>query len=273
MFKRPQYIVLTGVALLALVIVGLPKQTAGQVKLALSSVFSPLRILTGGSSKVVEKAGSVVMPRRVLETQVESLRKENGELKRQIAQATQLERENAQLRAALGWQQRLPWTLKPAQIVTRDPANWWRTAQVNIGKRDGVDLNMPVLTPEGHLVGRVDEVGHAASRIVMLGDPNCRVAARVQETGDKGVIAPGSSTVLNSSLIDLTYLPKGSAAKPGHRVYTSGASGFFPPGIYIGQIADMESVGQGLYMEARVKVSADLPRLDVVWVVLSGSKQ
>jgi rod shape-determining protein MreC len=166
----------------------------------------------------------------------------------------------------------LPWTLKAANLVARDPANWWKTAQVNAGSKDGVAPMMAVLTPEGHLVGRVDEVGYAASRIVLLGDPNCRVAARVYETNDKGVIAPGSSTVLDQTLVELTFLPRSSTAKPGHRVYTSGASGFFPVGIYIGQIADVEAVGQGLYVEARVKVSADLARVDVVWIVLSGGK-
>ena len=272
MFKRPQYIVLSGVALLALVIIALPKQTAGQVKLALSSLFLPLFGIAGGTSKVAEKAGSVVLPRKALEAQLATARKENEQLRLELAQSTHLQRENAQMRAALAWQPRLPWTLKAAQLVTRDPANWWKTAQVNAGSRDGVAPMMAVLTPEGHLMGRVDEVGYTASRIVLLGDPNCRVAVRVQETNDKGVIAPGSSTVLDQSLVDLTYLPRNSGVKPGHKVYTSGASGFFPPGIYIGQIADVETVGQGLYMEARVKVSADLARVDVVWIVLSGGK-
>src|SRR5215212_7935170 len=103
MFKRPQYIVLSGVALLALVIIGLPKHTAGQVKLALSSLFLPLFGLAGGTSKVAEKAGAVALPRRALEAQLATIRKENEQLKLELAQSTQLQRENAQLRAALGW--------------------------------------------------------------------------------------------------------------------------------------------------------------------------
>src|SRR5215212_1048373 len=96
MFKRPQYIVLSGVALLALVIIGLPKQTAGQVKLALSSLFLPLFGLAGATSKVSEKAGAIVLPRRVLETQLEAARRENEQLKLQLVQTSQLDRENAQ---------------------------------------------------------------------------------------------------------------------------------------------------------------------------------
>jgi rod shape-determining protein MreC len=92
----------------------------------------------------------------------------------------------------------------------------------------------------------------------------------VAESNDRGVIAPGSSTILDTSLVDLTYLSRHSQAKAGHRVITSGAGGIFPAGIEIGRIAEVESVGQGLYMEARVKLAADLERLDLVWVIVGG---
>jgi hypothetical protein len=76
MFKRPQYIVLSGVALLALIILSMPKQTAGQVKLALSSLFLPLFGLAGTASKAGDKAAAMALPKRALETQVEALRGE-----------------------------------------------------------------------------------------------------------------------------------------------------------------------------------------------------
>ena len=37
--------------------------------------------------------------------------------------------------------------------VLRDPANWWRTIQIDRGSRDGMRVDFPVLTSEG-LVGR-----------------------------------------------------------------------------------------------------------------------
>ncbi len=49
---------------------------------------------------------------------------------------------------------RHPWKLKLANVILRDPANWWRTLQIDLGSRDGVRENLPVLTPDG-LVGRV----------------------------------------------------------------------------------------------------------------------
>jgi rod shape-determining protein MreC len=271
MFKRPHYIVVGGVVLLGVVLVALPKQASAQIKLALSSFFLPLFGAAGVGSKTADKAGDLVMPRRVLEAQVEALKKENQALKFDLMQHEKIVQENDQLRAAVAWQRRQQWTLKLAKVLARDPANWWRSLQIDVGSRDGVAVNMPVLTPDG-LVGRVDEVGYMASRVVLLGDPNCRVAAKVWETKDRGVIAPGSSTVLDPSLVSLTFLPRRSTNKPGALVVTSGEGGIFPERIVIGRIADVESVGQGLYMEARVKLAADLQRVQVVWVMLGGTK-
>jgi rod shape-determining protein MreC len=271
MFKRPHYIVVSGVVLLGVVLVALPKQTSAQIKLALSSLFLRLFGLAGVGSKAADKAAAVIMPRRVLEAQIDVLKKENTALKFDLMQYERVVSENDQLRAAVAWQKRMPWTLKLAHVLTRDPANWWRTLQIDAGSRDGVGMNMPVLTPQG-LVGRVDEVGYTSSRVVLLGDPNCRVAARVMESGDRGVIAPGSSTALDPSVVALTFLPRHSTNKPGYRVVTSGEGGIFPWGILVGQVADVESVGQGLYMEARVKVATDLQRLEIVWVILGGTR-
>ena len=281
MFKRPHYIVVGGVVLLGIVLVALPKQTSAQIKLALSSLFLPLFGMSNAGSKIAEKAGDVALPRRVLEAQLEALKKENTQLKFDLMQHDRVLAENDQLRAQIAWQKRMPWSLKLAKVLTRDPANWWRTLTIDAGSRDGVGLNMPVLTTTG-LVGRVDEVGYTSSRVVLLGDPNCRVAAMVvpeelmrrggNVNGDRGVIAPSSSTVIDPTLVSLTYLPRHSTNKPGSYVLTSGTGGIFPGGILIGRVADLESVGQGLYMEARVKLAADLQRLDMVWVILGGTK-
>jgi rod shape-determining protein MreC len=271
MIKRPHYIVVGGVVLLGVVLVALPKQTSAQIKLAMSSLFLPLFGIVGAGSKAADKAADVIMPRRVLEAQLDALRKENTQLKFDLTQHDRVVAENDQLRAALAWQKRMPWTLKLAKVLTRDPANWWRTMQIDAGSRDGVGLNMPVLTPQG-LVGRVDEVGYTSSRVVLLGDPNCRVAAMVWGSKDRGVVVPGSATALDPSLVSLTFLPRHSSNKPGAFVYTSGEGGIFPDRILIGQIADVESVGQGLYMEARVKLAADLQRLEMVWVILGGTR-
>src|SRR5258706_505406 len=83
----------------------------------------------------------------------------------------ELERENERLRGLLGFQKTSPSKLKAAHIIARDPANWWRNVRIDLGKRDGVRVDLPVRTAEG-LVGRVSEVSETSARVVLLGDPN-----------------------------------------------------------------------------------------------------
>jgi rod shape-determining protein MreC len=267
MFKRSHYIAFTTALLVAIIFLNLPSQTAARLKMALGGLFVPLFGLAGSTGKAVEAGGLRALPKGTLITELEQLRKENEELKLKAIQSQEVWRQNDQLRAALIWQKTAPWRPKLANVIVRDPANWWRTLQIDLGSRSGVVTNLPVVTPEG-LVGRVEQVGLNYARVVLIGDPNCRVAAVVENKDrDEGVIVSSSTSVPDESIVQLTYLPRQSRIEPGQRVVTSGLSGVYPKGIPIGYIIDIRSVGFDLYMEARVKLAPNLRHLEHVWVL------
>lgn len=267
MFRRPHYIALGAVILLTLVVLRLPGRTVAHLKLTVSSVFLPLFGLAGSTQQLADKTGAALVPRKELQNQIERLEKENQEWRLRAAQWEAVAQENARFRQHYGWQKQAPWKLKLARIVGQDPANWWRTIRIDRGLRDGITTNAPVLTAEG-LVGRVSEVGFAYSQVVLVGDPDCRVAVMIEETRDHGVIAPASSSPLDPGLVELGYLPRNSQLRAGQKVVTSGFGEIFPPGILVGQLVDFRSVGYGLYTEARVKVQVRMNTLEEVWVKL-----
>ena len=266
MFRKSSYITLSLVGLLALVVLNLPDKAAGRLKLAIGALFLPLFGLAGTTHSLAEHAGNALLPRQALLQQIQELNRHNQELRFQATQSAEALRENNRLRALLGFQHRTPWTLKPAHVLARDPANWWRTVQIDAGSRDGLRPNLPVLTADG-LVGRVATVSLEHSQVVLVGDPNCRVAALVVETRDSGVIVPSASALLDPALVTLTFLARSTGLKPGQRVVTSGLGGIFPKGIPIGEVVDTRSVEYGLYTEARVKTFVNLNRLEEVWVL------
>lgn len=267
MLKRPHVIGFSVAVVLALVFLNLPAQATARLKLAISSLFLPLFGLAGTVEKVAAATGVRLLPKSVLVAEVEKLRRENDELKIEAQQAREWARENASLREAVAWQKKLPWKTRIAQVITRDPANWWRSIQINLGSKDGIVKDLPVITPFG-LVGRVYEVGGGYSRVVLLGDPLCPVAAVVDNSArDTGMISPGEATVLDESIVEMTYITRHSQAIPGQKVFTSGLGGIFPKGIPIGHITDTNSIGYGLYLEARVKLSANLQELEEVFVL------
>ena len=266
MLRRPHYIALGLIVLLTLVTLNLPGHTTARLKLGIGSLFLPLFGLAGSTQQATGIVEDAVVTKRELLKLNEGLRRENERLLLQSMQAEETVRENARLRQLVGWQLQTSWKLKLARVVLRDPANWWRTVQIDLGSRDGLQVNFPVLTADG-LVGRVSSVTLTRSQVTLVGDPNCKVAARVNnETHDSGVIGP--SGPLETELVELGYLSRNANLKSGQAVLTSGEGGIFPAGITIGKVVDVQSVDSGSRTEARVKLAANLNALQEVWVML-----
>jgi rod shape-determining protein MreC len=265
MLRRPHYIALGLIVLLTLVILNLPGQTTARLKLGIGSLFLPLFGLASSTHHVAGAAGDAVVTRRELLRLNDDLRRQNEQLRLQAMQAGETARENVRLRQLVNWQHQTPWRLKLARVVLRDPANWWRTVQIDLGSRDALRVNLPVLTADG-LVGRISSVSLTRSQVTLLGDLNCKVSARVEnESRDTGVI--GASGPLETELVELGYLSRNASLKPGQSVVTSGEGGIFPPGIPIGKIVDVQSVDYGSRADARVRLAAHLNALEEVWVM------
>jgi len=266
MLKRSHFIALGLVALLTLIMLNLPTRTSARLKSAISGLFLPMFGLAGTTQKASGQAGDAVVPKKVLLKENNALQDEVLQLRVRLTNSIEIERENTRLRQLLGWQQRTSWKLKLANVITRDPANWWRTIEIDLGSRDGLRENLPVLSPDGNLIGRTSSVSLTRSQIVLLGDPNCKASGLVEdEARDMGVIA--ASGPFDGSFITMSYLSSSANVKSGQNVVTSGLGGIFPKGIPIGQIVDSRQVEFGLYTEARVKLAANLSSLEEVWVM------
>lgn len=265
MFKQTHFVALGAVTLAALLLLSLPQRVTARVKLAVGSLFLPLSSLSNTAEQLPADLADSVLPRRELLKEINRLQQENQELKVQALQTSIVGLENEQLRYQLRWQRQAPWRTLLANVTMRDPANWWRTIQIDVGSDNGVTNDMPVMTPEG-LVGRVSTVWRTHSQVVLIGDPNCRVSALVNDPAhDVGVL--NAAGTLDNTLATLTYLSGTAELKPGEQVVTSGLGGIFPKGIPIGQIVDSRQVEFGMYTEARVKLGANLGTLEQVSVL------
>jgi rod shape-determining protein MreC len=266
MLKKSHYIFLVCVVLLVLALLQVPGGAMGKLKLAISGLFLPLFGLSNSTHEWLGEASEGLVPKRELLRQNEQLRHDNQELQLRLAQDAQIWAENARLRGEVGWAQQTRWRVRLARVIVRDPANWWRSLEIDLGSRDGLRANLAVATSDG-LVGRVQSVGERRSQVVLLGDPNLRVSAMVT-TGETGIITAGSSGPQEEGMIDLDLLSGAGGARPGQNVVTWGEGGVFPPGIPIGKVVDIRPKEYGLSTEARVKLSANMGALEEVWVML-----
>lgn len=266
MLRKPHAILLTVAALALIVVLVLPEPSRARVRLAVGSLFLPLFGVAGTGASLARHLPSPT-PRATLQARVDALEQTNRLLRLAVAELQAATRETDRLRQMLGFPGRTSWRLLPARVIGRDPGNWWQSVHLDIGYRQGVTTNLAVLTPEG-LVGKVAEVGPWTCRVLLIGDPNCPVSASLAETGETGIVRGATGGDIQGSLVDLSYLPRSAALKPGQRVVTSGQGGVFPPGIGVGDVVDARPVGVGVYVEARVRLAVNLSALDLVWVKL-----
>jgi rod shape-determining protein MreC len=265
MSMRPYYLAFSAVLLIALVALNLPGPYALRAKLVWGSTFMPLFGLAGSADDLANTAANALLPRSLLSRQLESLREDNQRLQLQLVQLQAAVIENQRLRQAVGFKPQAPWRLRLGRVIGHDPANWWRSALIDLGARDGILTNQPVLTGSG-LVGRITEVAYTRSRVLLVGDPNCQLAAIIEQTRNKGIISPDEGS-FDRQVVNLTYVPTTAVLEPGAMVVTSGDGGVFPKGIPIGRVIDVQTNEYGLYLEARVRLSANLNRLEEVWVL------
>lgn len=199
------------------------------------------------------------------------LRAENQRLREELLQARQdattaalAEHQNLELQGLLGFGSRQPVRLVPARLVDRNFATLPTTAVLDVGRDEGVDVNLPVVNDHG-LIGKTVAVGRGLTRVMLYSHPDFSASALLVG-GDHleyGIVRPGAGGVLQ------LFLPLRSASAPGDRIVTSGYGGTFPRGIPIGQVAAVEEDARlGLQRIDRVEPAVDLGRPTVVFVML-----
>jgi rod shape-determining protein MreC len=145
-----------------------------------------------------------------------------------LAEADALKRENQRLKAAIGLHEDEERPVAVARLIGSTSSSARRFAFLSAGRADGVEPEMPVVSPMG-LLGRVLEVGADSSRVLLLTDPESMVPVR-RAKDDVVAFAEGRADgTLRLRLINLGINP----IRKGDVFVTSGAGGLFRPNIAV----------------------------------------
>jgi rod shape-determining protein MreC len=196
-----------------------------------------------------------------LESEVNGLSVENVRL-------TEVERENARLRQLLNFTRSNPWyDYKSASVVGHkigeDSSNLLFSIFIDVGARDGVAVDMPVITDRG-LVGRVLSVGPNVAEVLLLIDPSSAVNARVQNSRVTGMVRGN----IDGGLV-MERIRQGEQVSPGDLVLTSGLGANFPDKLVIGQITEVFQRDSDMFQSARLRPTVDFGKLEEVLVIVT----
>jgi rod shape-determining protein MreC len=197
----------------------------------------------------------------------EALRARLAETEARLREAEAARDENDRLRGLLGLKDEKEFETVAARVVARDPSQWFDSVIINRGASSGIEVNMPVVTPEG-VVGRVAAVSPVSAQVMLLTDERAAAGAAVGQL--EGSHALGSVRGFGANgLLDMRYV-SGLEQLPavGTPVLTTGQDGIYPRGLKLGEVAEAKGGTATTSHEIKVRPSARLNSLSEVAVLL-----
>lgn len=197
----------------------------------------PVRIISfniKNKNTNIENYGSL----EEVKQKIKTLQKENDKLKADAEVKNMLLEDNKKLSELLNLKNKYKeFDVIPAEIKYRSDNNFSNYVIINIGKSDGIEEDM-VLVSESGLYGKIEEVYENESKVQAITDATSKISVNVGKESDI-IIAQGS--IENNKKLIATLIPEHLKINVGDLVFTSGVGGIYPKGIFVGTVSGVNN--------------------------------
>jgi len=197
-----------------------------------------------------------------LELKINQLTIENSQLKT-------IEEENEKLRQQLKFFTKSSLSYTLANVISRGALDsslgQGQPVVIDKGGKDGLAVGLAVLNSQGIIVGKIAEVKENISKICLVTDKGCKLAAAVQGQNDQK-----TSGVVEGDLgltIKMDFIPQAEKIKVDDIVVTSGLEKNIPRGLVIGKIIQVNSDSNEIWQKATVESLMNLEDLTIVSIL------
>jgi rod shape-determining protein MreC len=256
------FLILTSITVLTLDFRGQGADVIDRVRHAAADAVAPVRDAADTAFSPISSVFGGV-------TDYDRMKNQNAQLKRRIAELegakTQNEDAAHELQELLALDH-LDWVgnLKQvaARVVSAPVSNFEQTIELDKGSRDGLKVDMPVVSGAG-LVGRVVDVSASRSTVRLVSDPSASVGVRDARSSVTG-IATGDGS---GRRLTVGFVNANDDVRVGDLVVTSGLSDIFPPSIPVGRVTRADSTPGELQQRVELKPADDVQHLRYVKVL------
>lgn len=175
----------------------------------------------------------------------------------QAERASQVERlqaENDRLRALLDLRPALSVRTLPAEVLYEAADPYSRKLLIDRGARQGVAPGSPVINEVG-VLGQVTRVYPWNSEVTLLVDKDAAIPVMNSRTQARSA-AFGAPAGLESSEMELRFMPGNADVQEGDLLVTSGVDGVYPPGLAVGRIAKIDRRADSAFARIALKPAA-----------------
>lgn len=199
-----------------------------------------------------------------LKSENQDLKEKNSQLEQSLRELENIKTENETLKEYLGLTEKYgEYKTVPGYVIDKEISNYSKTIIINIGKNDGIEVNMTVIADEG-LVGHVVSVTDNTAKVQIIVDTSSSISC-LMSTNKDSIICKG--TLSSNSELKAMYIPTDANLVQGDSVDTSGLGGIYPKGIHVGSIKKIVSTKNITDRYALVETAVDFDKLNTVLVV------
>ena len=251
LYRFKEYSALSGLTLFSLILMNIGNTTE----------LGGYRSIVVGGIGWMQSAFSWIPNPIALKNENAALRELNLQLSDERAKIRQSIIENAKLRKMLEFKKASTTPLITADIVGKTTTEARNYATINRGKKDGVQVGMPVVTDAG-LVGLVVGTSDGYSVMRLLINRESRIAGKIQRSRIDGILIWDGEDALT-----MKNIPKSYDVQVGDEVITSSYSNRYPANIKIGTVMETRDDGTSLFRKILVKPSVNFLTLEQVFVM------
>ncbi len=217
-------------------------------------------------SSAVTNYFSSISSMRTAQSENDELKQRVQELEVEVQNSKSLAFENERLKSLLELKSEIGYRFLPAQIIGRDTSAWFDTSIINRGSLDGVKLNMPIVT-NGGLVGRVTAVSPLTAQVSLITKDKSGLGAVIGALGTSNALGVVSGSG-KREILEMGYVPGSIEVKVGESVYTTGQDGIYPPGLKLGEVAEVRAGSASEALKIFIQPSAKLSSMQEVAVLI-----
>lgn len=277
--KNKEKIMLVAISIILIVLIGVTSTerfALSRFERVLGNVLTPIGKISNSIGKNISDFFGGL-------GNIGNLKAENEKLREKIIQ---LENENRKqldvigktdyLRDEYNLLNKTNFNLIEAQIVGKEPGNWFDRFTIDKGSKDGIKKGDTVIQgieieqtkiSEG-LIGRVVDVGDNWAKVITIVDELSSVSFKVLRTQDGGVISGSvdSKVSVDSKISGYLFDDKADIIK-GDKLYTSGLGGAFVSNLYIGEVNDVIDDDYDMLKMIKVNPAINFKKLYKVYII------
>lgn len=194
-------------------------------------------------------------------TSQQQLEEENTQLRTQLAQMQEVQKDNQALYDQFQTTSPTPQKLLPANVIGIQGSLLF----IDKGQNNHVQIGSVVVF-KNNVIGKITKVTPNISQVTLLNDPSTSFTAQTAKTAANGIVSTidgGTIVFDNVILSDKLETNDLVVTKGGENLQGDG----YPPNLVVGKIVSVDKQASSLFQAAKIVSLVDMSHLRIVFVI------